>query len=465
LSTGDPTPSEPPPPDLRVDQKLSYAVPNFAMAAGGALFGQWLTYFYLPPDAEIAKGRAALVSAGLFAALMLAGRVVDALADPLIGYWSDRTRSRMGRRLPFMLVATPFLALFFGMMWFPPFEPGSTGNAVYLAVSLFGYWFFFTAVVAPYLALLPEIAVTTHSRVNLSSYMAIFTMLGTVVASILIGYWQSAYPEGVDLFGVHIGSGIQLFAIVAIIATLFLFWAPLLNIRETPHSAKKEVPAGLFKGTLSTFKNKAFLTYLGIACLFQMGLVMVVTALPYLCTQILERLPGEDGIVGPGEGEAWAGYLMAILVVLAVIWVPFVNKIVARVGKKRLMVGSGLVFGAAISSIAAVPLLPDPAVGMIAAIVVMSFPAACGFVLPYAIAADVVDHDELTTGVRREGIYTGATAVITKGALGLASAAVVGLLTFGNSREDPLGLILIGPVSAFFVLLGTWVFSKHPIDE
>ncbi len=457
--------TDPDPPKLRVDQKLTYALPQLAMAAGGALFGQWLTYFYLPPDAEIAKGKAALVSAGLFASLMLAGRVVDALADPLIGYWSDRTKTRMGRRLPFMLWATPLLTLFFGMMWFPPFEPGSTGNAVFLAVSLFGYWFFFTAVVAPYLALLPEIAVTTHTRVNLSSFMAVFTMIGTVVASVLVGQWQSDYPEGVELLGFHIGSGIQMFAVVATAATLVFFWAPLINIRETPHSARKEVPAGLFKGTLSTFKNKAFLTYLGIACLFQMGLVMVVTALPYLSTQILERLPGEEGIVSAGEGEAWAGYLMAILVVLAVVWVPFVNKIVARLGKKRLMVGSGVVFGVAIASMAALPLLPDPAVGMIAAIVVMSFPGACGFVLPYAIAADVVDYDEKVTGVRREGIYTGATAVITKAALGLASAAVVGLLTFGNSREDPLGLILIGPVSAFFVLLGTWVFSKHPINE
>lgn len=450
--------------DLRAAQKVTYAIPQLPLAIGGALVGQWMTYFYLPPDAEVAKGKVALVGAGVFAALMLAGRVVDAVADPLIGYWSDRVQTRLGRRLPFLLYGTPLLALSFAALWFPPFEPGSTGNGVWLGVALFLYWSLFTAVVAPYFALLPEIATTTAARVNLSSYMAVAMALGGLVAAIGIGKLQSDFPDGATLFGVRFDSGIQLFAAFATLTT-FLFWAPLANIRERPHTERKAVPKGLFSGLLSAFKNKSFQTFLGIACFVQMGAVMMGAALPYLGSQVLERPEGAVGLVPAGQGEAWAGYLTAGLGLLALLWIPLINVFVARWGKKRVMVACGLLLGGATLALPALPLFADPAWPMIAIIVFMSLPVASAFVLPNAIYGDVVDQDELTTGVRREGIYTGAMAVIVKTSLGLANAAVVGLLTFGDSRDDPTGILAVGPAAAALVLFGTWIFSHHPVDD
>ena len=68
--------------------------------------------------------------------LIFAGRFIDAFTDPLIGWWSDRTRSRWGRRIPFILFSTPFYALFAGLIWFLPVAGSSWWNALYFVLML-----------------------------------------------------------------------------------------------------------------------------------------------------------------------------------------------------------------------------------------------------------------------------------------------------------------------------------------
>ncbi len=450
---------------LSIAQKLTYSLPQVGINITGIMIAQWLTYFYLPPEGGT---RPRLVSAAVFAGLMFAGRLVDAVADPLIGYWSDRTRSRWGRRMPFIVLGTPLLAVSFAAIWFPPFAPGSIGNAAWLGAVLFAYWAAFTAVVAPYTALLPEIAVSIRERIRLSSVMALFIAAGTLAGTAvgpLNASFPDRYPDGISLPGLHIGSGIQAFALFATIVMVVTFYVMPLNIRETPHGPSKEVPAGMVSGVLSTFRNKAFLAFLGISVFVQMGTVMFVIGLPYFCTQVLERVEGQPGLVEAGSGETWAGILQGILFGVALLAIPAVNLVADRVGKKRLMLSAGAVLAAALFAVPAVTWFGDPAIPAIAVVAILGFPASCALVLANAIAADVVDWDERTTGVRREGIYTGAGALFAKTALGVATAVTVGLLALGSSREDPIGILLIGPVSAVFVAIGLAVFSIMPIEE
>ncbi len=452
------------PPELRLSQQLTFGLPSFAMNLSGVLFGGWLTYFYLPPG-DNAAGRVALVAASAFAVAQLVGRIVDAIADPLVGYWSDRCRSRLGRRLPFLLYGAPLLALAFGALWFPPFEPGSFANSAWLVGTLCFYWFAFTVVVAPYFALIPALAATNRQRVRLSSFMAIFTVLGLAVGAIYIGQLQNDLPDGVTIAGFHIPTGIQLMAVIASVLLAFLFWVPLVNIRERPYSAEKAVPKGLFKGVVTAFRNPAFRTYLAMACLVQMGLTMVVAAIPYLATQVLASAPGEKGLIPAGEGEAWAGYLQGAVVVLAALFIPLINVLVPKLGKRRLFILAGLVMTLVLLLTPATSLLPDPAIPAIVLFVILAFPVSASLVLPNAIYGDVVDYEAERTGVRREGTYTGATALLTKAGIGLAQASVVGLLALGNSRENALGILLCFPVGAFFVAIGTLLFSRHPIES
>lgn len=444
---------------LSFGQKCAYSVPQIGINLMGVLTAQWLTFFYRPADDD---PRPALVGAGTFAALMLLGRIIDGVADPAVGFWSDRTRSRWGRRMPFIVIGTPLLAISFVALWFPPAATATLENEIYLGGGLALYWIAFTFVVGPYYALLPEIAVTNRERVRLSSVMAVFVAIGTVGA-VLIGPVQSAYPDGVELAGFQIRSGIQLFALGSAAVVLVSFLLMPLGIREAdverPHN-----PLGFVASIRSAFENPAFVSYLGLAVLVPLGLQVFGGGLPYLCTVILEAEPGEPGLVQAGQGEAWTGTLQAVLFGVAMLSLPVVNRLAERVSKKRLMVNSGLVFAGALFLVPVGLAFPDPAVFLLAIVVALGFPTACALVLANAIAAEVVDHDEERTGLRREGIYAGATALIAKSIQGFAPAIIVGLHVFGTSREDPLGIILTAPAAGALVLVGILVFRASPLE-
>lgn len=134
-------------PAMPLLDRLLYASASF----GGNVLSRsrdlWLIYFYAPPpDADIPRRVPVLV----LGALLLAARVIEAFDDPLIGWWSDRTRSRWGRRIPFVLFATPFYALFAALLWTPP-DPGQSAlNAAYLFIVLEAFHLFSTLSGGPF---------------------------------------------------------------------------------------------------------------------------------------------------------------------------------------------------------------------------------------------------------------------------------------------------------------------------
>jgi len=444
---------------LRAGEIVAYATPQIGINLMGALVGQWLTYLYVPPDGS---GRTALIGAGVFATVMLIGRIVDGVADPLVGYASDRTRTRWGRRMPWILGGTPLLALSYAAMWWPPDADPTPRNALWLGAALVVYWIAFTVVIGPYSALLPEIAQNTRDRVKLSSYMALFTV-GGVVLGLGVGPLQSRFPDGFTLAGITFSTGLQGGAVAATVVIALTMIATPLGIRESPHAENKEVPAGLFRGLWLAAKNPAFLAFLGLSVLVQLGAQVFGVSLPYLCTQVLERDPGAAGIVASGQGEAWASKLQIILFATSLLAIPAVNVVVRRTGKKRLMLFATSTFAAVLCLVPYVTLFPDPALPMIVACVLMGVPVSCVLVVVNAVWADVVDYDEQRTGVRREGIYAGASAFIAKSALGLAQFIVVGALTFGSSREDPTGILMLGPIAGALIAAGTLLYSRSPI--
>lgn len=98
----------------------------------------------------------------------LIGGVVDSLADPFVGHYSDRSPSPLGRWREFLIIGIVPMVVIPGLLFFQPGEPGSFSVFLYLTVMLSLYYIFFTIYVAPYLALIPEIARTERHRVELS---------------------------------------------------------------------------------------------------------------------------------------------------------------------------------------------------------------------------------------------------------------------------------------------------------
>ena len=446
--------------DLTPLQRVAFATPQTGVAISGTIMGSWLMFFLVPPDAEIDAGKIALVSAAAYGWLELWGKLVDAIADPVIGHWSDSTRSRWGRRMPFIVLGTPLLMVCYLAMWFLPFEPGSTQNVLYLGGVMTAYWIVFTVVLGPYSALLPEIATTGRGRIVLSSVMGLFGALGMILGGVA-GEFISRYPDGATVMGVHIESGIQLVAVFGGLA-IALCVVPALNIRETPHTSAKDVQTGVWQGVADAAKNPAFFPVVGIAFFFKLAGTMIIAVLPYLTTVVLERSPGVAGVVEAGMGEAWQSRLLAIVVIGAVLWMPFIHKVCERRSHKTMMALAASIYALGMIALPASALLPDPTWGVIAVMVLLTFPTSIALIMPPVLFADVIDYDETMSGLRREGIYTGAVSLLTKWSEGLARVLVISLLALGSSKENALGIWLVTPAAGACMLLGLWLFRRYP---
>lgn len=360
-----------------------------------------------------------------------------------------------------MLFGAPLLATSFAALFFPPY-PGrnSMDNTIYFCFVFAGFNIMNSFTTSPYTALLPELSANKRERVHMATFSGLFSLLGNLVAA-AIGPFVSLYKNGLTFMGIEFHSALQVVAIFAAFLHILGFWIPLLFLKEKPRVVRKRT--NLFKEMYIAFRNPAFVSLIGVSCLLPMGVILVTTGLPYLCTQIMERYPEEPGLVRPDQGEVWVGILSGLLVGGALVWFPFIGKIVQRFGKKRIMLISGVTMSLLITTISIVKFFPDPAVPTLIGVIFLSLPAAISFVLPPAIYGDVVDYDEQRTGVRREGIYAGSQAFCNKCAMALASAVIVYLLALGSSREESLGISLVFVVAGGIVGLGTAMFATHPI--
>ena len=129
---------------LPLVNKLLYASDMVGSQAVAQTRNLWLLLFLAPPVGAglptavpaLTLGLLHLDSRVLVGLLLTAGRLIEAFDDPFIGWWSDRTKSRWGRRIPFILLSTPFYAIFFALLWMTPGGEGSPVNALYVFVVL-----------------------------------------------------------------------------------------------------------------------------------------------------------------------------------------------------------------------------------------------------------------------------------------------------------------------------------------
>lgn len=159
-------------------------------------------YFYLPPPGSgLSQPLSNDVLFGVFTvfgAAMLLGRIVDGVSDPIIGYLSDHSRSRWGRRRFFMMLGVGPMVALPVWLFYPPGDPGSTTNAVFLMGVLSLYFLAFTVYVAPYLALIPDLAPEQVERVRLSRLLALVQFPVVAVFGLL---WAPvfAFAKSADL--------------------------------------------------------------------------------------------------------------------------------------------------------------------------------------------------------------------------------------------------------------------------
>jgi GPH family glycoside/pentoside/hexuronide:cation symporter len=426
---------------LPLETRLLYSSGSLGSEALLQAMGAWLLYFYAPPSGA---GLERLLPVGLAGPLIFVAKLAQAAEDPVVGWWSDRTRSRLGRRLPFILGATPFWALFAFLLFVPPHHAGTGVTGLYLVVVLELMFLFSTLSGGPYDSLMPEVARTRGDRLSIVGMRVYFGAAGGLVGLV-----------GAGLIVDHVGFA-EMAAAVALLALVFRY-VGTLGVWRQARTSRAPAQLPLREALRTTFANDQFLVFLPSFVLFQLGLQMLLGVLPYYAKSILQARH-----IG-----TWVSILTAVAIGTMLVSVQFFARYARRRSKRKAfltaMLGCVLTF-----PLLAIPgLFPGvPASAQVIAVTALAgLPIAGVYLFPQALTADIVEYDTARTGMRREGMYFGSQNFVQQMATALAPLFLSGFLLLGSSAGHPLGIRLVGPAAGLVVLIGALVFRRYTLPD
>lgn len=421
---------------LSLPDRLLYAVGSLGNATLFWSLGAWLIYFYAPPEG---RGLPLLIPLAVVAAARGVGQLLEALDDPLIGWWSDRTKSQWGRRIPFLLLGTPLLAISFWLLWTPPVGADLLVVGLYFFVILELFYFANTIVGAPYEALQAEIATTSDDRVSLGVWKVFFGTIGLVLAVVVS-------PQLIERLG-FAGMGLTLSVIALLSLYLMLFGLWRRGTLSRP-AVMREETVGLIESIRVSLSHRAFLALALSFVLFSIGYNVLLVLMPYYVTVIH----------GASEGDVT--FFLAGVIAAVVVALPIMGRAATRLGKRAVYAACMAAIGAYLIFLgvgAFQPLLPGVTLDTQAKVLIwlsgLGFAAL--FVFPGAMMADVIDDDTSRTGRRRAAAYYGMFKTLEKFAQGGAALLFGALLqVFGYTAERSLGIQLALPVAGICALAG-----------
>jgi len=400
----------------------------------------WIPYFYAPPEDS---GRTQYVPLAAIGIILAGGRILDAVSDVLIGYLSDRTRSRWGRRKPYIFISTPILFLAFLLIWLPPVTGSSPVNAISLAVVLFFYYWGYTGVLIPWFAVLPEMSDQNQERVKIASIGVAIGVFGALVGGGLSGpLFQKlgAFPMALILGGV---------AFIAGELTLF-------GIKERFPALAEVQTAGFFKVVKEVFADRQVLSFSLMVMFVQLTYQLMLMNVPYTTTLIL------------GRQEADASLLMAEVIILMAASTPMWYWLLKKFPKRKVFRGIilAMMTGFILNFYIGYSKLVSPMIQAMLIFPIAAIPIGGMYTAVLGIIADLTDYDQLKSGQRREAIYYGIYGIVRKTGWALCSLILAGVFSaFGYSAENPLGVKVIWLVCALSCLIGLLVFTSYKLGD
>ena len=416
---------------------LVYGLPGLPLAAVSIPLVIYLPTFY---------ARELKIDLAVLGGLLLLARLWDVVSDPLIGYLTDHTRGRFGRRRPWIVAGSPLVMLGIWQLFVPAADAGPLGLFLWALVLYLGW----TMVTLPHQSWGAELAPDYHGRTVLAAYREGAQIVGIVLACAL----PLLFTEDIkSLSGAALG-GLAKFTVVAL--PLFVILA--VTILPDPPVAK---PSTLpwREGWRAMSGNAPFRRLL----------------LAYLLNGVANGFPATLFLLFVSEvlvAPAQAPLLLLLYFAAGVLATPAWVALSRRTGKHRAwaisMLWNSLVF-------VFVPLLGPGDIWPFVLICLLSgLSLGADLALPSAMQADVVDVDRVTTGAERTGLYFAIWGMGTKLALALAvGIALPTLAAIGfqaeSGQNSPGSLLVLallyGLLPVPFKLASTWLVWNFPLTE
>ena len=418
---------------------FGYGIGNFGFALLGLVVAVNLQFFYTDYVG---------LSAGLVAWALLFARMFDAATDPVIGWLSDHSNTKIGRRRPWILCAAVPLGIAFYFLFSPPVVDNPQENQSYLLfymltlyISTYLVW---TVGAVPYYSLGAELTDDYHERIKVIVIREGCALAGLLVATILPAFlvYQFGGREGYSFMGAILGAGTAMFLLMSGVFT-----------RERPEFRGREA-INPYAGWIATFANHHFRRLL-VAFFFSAVAAAVPATLVIYVSVYVIGTPDWWAAAIPGWMPTWSYYLL-VYFASGAIALPMWNRLGYHLGKRNTWAVA--ILFAMISSIGSW-WLAEGTVALFSVILIVGGISFGNYLaLPPSMVADVIDYDEVSTGRRREGSYFAVWAFVTK--LGAAVTGFVALQVLeyvgyvpGVAQTETVKLWLIGMFSWFPALL------------
>lgn len=350
-------------------------------------------------------------------------RLFDALTDPIMGFITDNTRSKWGRRRPYIVVGAILSGVLFAFLW--QLDPAASADYTFWYFLLFSMAFTIgnTMFATPFVGLGYEITSDYNERTRL---MAFSQFMGQIAWMIVPWFWViiadptmfESQAEGVRQLSLYVAGACIVLGVIPGLFCKGIDSSHIENRAEMSFAMMASNLMGVLKGIVQTFKNKSFVRLCGATFLVFNGFQLVASFSFFII--VFHMFNGDYGAAG--SWPAWFATLSAVVTAFLVI--PIVTKMSNMWGKRNAFIVATLI------SIVGYSLKwygfnPDNPWMIFMPIPLMSFGIGGLFTLMLSMTADVCDLDELNNGMpRKEGTFAAIYWLMVK--LGQALALILG---------------------------------------
>jgi GPH family glycoside/pentoside/hexuronide:cation symporter len=423
--------------------KFMYGIGDTGFSLTSTIIGAYLAIFMVDVVG---------LSPTLAATAFFLGRSWDYINDPIFGHISDRTRTRWGRRRPYLIFGALPFALAFTLIWWKPPIQYDIWLAVYFT---FGYILFdsmATLIYMPYFALTPELTSDYDERTSLTTYRMFFSILGSLLAFtiplMIVGGFKPENAPRVLLMGI-------IFAILSAAPFILVFF----NTREREEYMEQAQP-NLIQSFKAAWKNRPFLYTLGLFLATWIAIDILQAMLLFYLKYVVGR-------------EEQSDLIMASIFVTAILVLPIWNWF-SRKWDKRWAFIFGIAFWAIVQLVLITVSPATPLIVILVLCILAGVGVAAAHVLPWAIIPDAIEWGEYHSGERHEGMLYSLVTLVHKVAASIAVPLVLLLLDWTGyvpnaAQQSPTALwgirLAIGPIPAVLLLIGILFAYKYPLSR